>query len=71
MFQNLKALQQVNIDIYICYPSGARTQERIEKFNTAVAQKTETCKRINLTLGIRHKQPGRDCFQFNALLNIN
>ena len=42
MFQNLKALQQVNIDIYICYPSGARTQERIEKFNTAVAQKTET-----------------------------
>ena len=41
MLQNLKALQQVNIDIYICYPSGAGRKERIEKFNTAVAQKTE------------------------------
>ena len=44
MLQNLKALQQVNIDIYICYPSGAGRKERIEKFNTAVAQKTETNK---------------------------
>ena len=41
MLQNLKALQQVNIDIYICDPSGAGRKERIEKFNTAVAQKTE------------------------------
>jgi len=44
MLQNLKALQQVNVDIYICYPLGARTQERIQEFNTAVVQKTETCK---------------------------
>ena len=69
MLQNLKALQQVNIDIYICYPSGAGTKDRIEKFNTAVAQKTETCKRINLTLGMKNNLLG--CFQFSALLNIN
>ena len=69
MLQNLKALQQVNIDIYICWPSGAGTKDRIEKFNTAVAQKTETCKRINLTLGMKNNRSG--CFQFSALLNIN
>ena len=69
MLQNLKALQQVNIDIYICDPSGAGRKERIEKFNTAVAQKTETCKRINLILGIRNKQSGCGYFQFSALFN--
>ena len=69
MLQNLKALQQVNIDIYICSPSGGRPQERIQEFNTAVAQKTETYKRINLTLGLKNQHTS--CFQFSALLNIN
>ena len=69
MLQNLKALQQVNIDIYICWPSERTAQETIEKFNTAVAPKTETCKRINLTLGMKNYLLG--CFQFSALLNIN
>jgi hypothetical protein len=72
MLQNLKALQQTDIDIYICHPAEEeRTQERIRIFNETVAQKTETCKRINLTLGIRNKHPGCGCFQFSASFNMN
>ena len=70
MLRNLKALRQVDIDIYICYPIGS-TQERIQKLNDPVAQQTDTSKRINLILGIRHRQRGRGCFQFSASLNTN
>jgi len=67
MLQNLKALQHVDIDIYICYPVRKK-QEWIQEFNDDVAQKIETCKRIHLTLGIRKKKPGLGCFQFSASL---
>ena len=57
MLQKLKALQRVAIDIYICHPISTK-QEKIQKFNEQVAQAIQTCKRINLTLGIRNKKPG-------------
>ncbi len=67
MFQHLKPLQWIDIDIYIFYPITPK-QEQIQKFNEAVTKKTDTCKRLNLTLGIRDKNPGRGCFQFSASL---
>ncbi len=68
MLQNLKALQRVAIDIYICWPTDMK-EKIIRDFNKNAAQKIQTCKRINLTLG--HKRPGWGCFQFSASLNMD
>lgn len=70
MLQNLKALQRVDIDIYIYWPIETY-KEIIKDFNENAAKKIQTCKRINLTLGTRTKQPGRGCFQFRASLSMD
>jgi hypothetical protein len=70
MFEKLKALQRVTIDIYVFHPISER-QEKIKKFNGQVSEAIQTCKRINLTLGIRSKQRGFGCFQFSASLNMD
>jgi len=66
MLQNLKALQRVAIDIRICYPIETR-EEVIQNFNEKAAQKIQTCKRVNLTVGAR----GWGGFQFSASLKMN
>jgi hypothetical protein len=70
MLQKLKALQRVDIDIFIFHPISAK-QEKIQKFNKQVSQAIQTCKRINLTLGIRNKKRGFGCFQLSASLNMD
>ncbi len=69
MLQNVNALQPVSIDIYVVYPSRIRLR-RIQRFNDAVEQQHEICKRINLTLGTRTKQLGRGWFQIGASLRL-
>jgi hypothetical protein len=70
MLQNLKALQRVSIDIYDAYPAEIR-QNRLRRFHEAVEHEFEICKRINLTLETRTKQPGRGWFQISASLNMD
>jgi hypothetical protein len=71
MLQKLKAFQRVDIDIFICHPISSRKQQKIQKFNKQVARAIQTCKRINLTLGIRNKKPGLGCFQLSASLSMD
>ncbi|CAF2520035.1 unnamed protein product [Rotaria sp. Silwood2] len=70
MLQNLKALQQVDIDICLAIPFSLR-QKSAATFNKLSAQKIQTCKRINLTAERRTKTPGSGCVQISASLNMD
>ena len=69
MLQNLKALQRVSIEIYLALPIRLR-QKCVKSFNESVAEKFETCKRINLVAGRRTKKPGVGFVQISASLNM-
>jgi hypothetical protein len=66
MLQNLKALQRVAIDIAMFCPSQTR-EKIIRDFNEKAAQRLQTCKRINLTVGPQDF----GCFRFRASLNMD
>ncbi|CAF2068814.1 unnamed protein product [Rotaria magnacalcarata] len=67
MLQNLKALQQVDIDICLGIPYRKNSAAR---FNEIAAQKIQTCKRINLTVGPRRKRKGLGLVQISASLSM-
>src|ERR1700722_2449012 len=70
MLQNLKVLQRVAIDIYLAIPMSSK-EKSAKTFNKLAAQKIQTCKRINLTVGPRTKQPGMGGVQISAALNMD
>lgn len=70
MLQNLKALQRAVIDICLAIPMTLN-EKTVRTFNEIVAQKTQTCKRINLTAGRRIKKPGIGGIQISASLNMD
>jgi hypothetical protein len=68
--QNLNALHRIAIDIRLAIPMRLRNKS-VNTFNQLAAQKIETCKRINLTVAWRIKQPNRGCLQISASLNMD
>jgi hypothetical protein len=70
MLQKLTALQRVAIEICLDTPMRRREQSAT-MFNEASAEKIQTCKRINLTVGRRIKKPNEGCVEISASLNMD